>query len=246
MKRRNCGFTLVELLVVIGIIAVLIGVLLPVLSTARAKANAVKCRANLSDIGKALLMYVNDNHQHIPHVEPLPYTPSYYYDGTDTPWSDISITLAGYENPGYPVLTSTGTPINFGTTYFGQSTTSVWRCPDDRFMNPPAGTPPFPKPNAANWFDRDGQSYLWDSTLNPPLVGVNGVAPDLIWYSWQQVIPQFQEFGGRNSNSYTSTSQIWVLHDQDVFHRTGSNTAAAQLTDENWLYADGHVGAQLQ
>jgi prepilin-type N-terminal cleavage/methylation domain-containing protein/prepilin-type processing-associated H-X9-DG protein len=64
--KRRCGFTLVELLVVVGIIALLMSILLPALNKARENARQVKCANNMRQIWMACLMYANENKDKLP------------------------------------------------------------------------------------------------------------------------------------------------------------------------------------
>jgi prepilin-type N-terminal cleavage/methylation domain-containing protein/prepilin-type processing-associated H-X9-DG protein len=79
-NRRKAGFTLVELLVVIGIIALLISILLPALNRARAAANAVKCQAQMRQIGQAIHLYANQFDGYLPATQ-FEYTTDWWKRG---------------------------------------------------------------------------------------------------------------------------------------------------------------------
>jgi prepilin-type N-terminal cleavage/methylation domain-containing protein len=104
VRKKAVGFTLVELLVVIGIIGVLVALLLPVLGKARDAAKATNCLSNLRQIGQALQMYAVENHDFLPLG---------YFEGMG--WQDY--TICESVNPS--TWTQFGTLLRRG--YFGST-----------------------------------------------------------------------------------------------------------------------------
>ncbi len=82
-KRKRAAFTLVELLVVIGIIALLIAMLLPALNKAREASKAANCLSNLRQINLAFILFAHDNKGFLPQIGSAGNTEPHTIDGTN-------------------------------------------------------------------------------------------------------------------------------------------------------------------
>ncbi|MCP4591071.1 MAG: type II secretion system protein [bacterium] len=94
-RQGRGGFTLVELLVVVSIIALLIGILVPSLGKAKATAQRAACAANLRQIGTGMRMYLNESNDVLPNASPYSTPPEW---GEDDPFElpDIATVLKPY------------------------------------------------------------------------------------------------------------------------------------------------------
>lgn len=134
LRRSNCrAFTLVELLVVIGIIALLISILLPALNRAREQARAIKCASNVRQIYMFTMMYVQDNRNqlfYVPGYNDTLTASKYELGWYMTPASNGVDSLVVYDDSlGYK--NTPGTFWHYVSTSSVDARKAIFNCPTD-------------------------------------------------------------------------------------------------------------------
>jgi prepilin-type N-terminal cleavage/methylation domain-containing protein/prepilin-type processing-associated H-X9-DG protein len=236
------GFTLVELLVVIGIIALLISILLPALNKARKSANTVKCASNLHMIGLAVIGYTQDNKGRLMPgtIPPMPNTSLYplgFY------WAN-ELVIQKYINA--PSAT-----INSNNQILAPSQSSVFKCPegvDTTDISQSASTsanqgiyPTDAKNNEAYCpFLENGVGVASWYQLNERITGYPSN------YSTANFNPPFVYFTSPSDNAGESEAagvvDINYSRRLSMIRQASLTVMVAEATDPNWVTQTAHAG----